>query len=303
VTGPRHGDRIPELARRFRVEPGSKVRLADLDPADKVDFAKKEDGAELLEQGVALLADLQDRLAAEARSGVLVCFQGMDAAGKDGMIKHVMSGVNPQGVRAHSFKAPSAEELGHDYLWRCVRHLPARGEIGIFNRSHYEEVLVVRVRPEILEGQRLPDANGKHLWERRYRQINDWERHLVENGFPVVKLCLNVSGEEQRRRFLKRLDKPEKNWKFQPGDVRERQRWDDYQEAYSEMLSNTSTDWAPWYVIPADRKWFARIAAAAVIVHALTDLDPQFPVVPDDVRREFEAARAELQAEAPTVPG
>jgi PPK2 family polyphosphate:nucleotide phosphotransferase len=248
---------------------------------------------------VARLADLQDRLAAEARYGLLVVLQAMDAAGKDGTIKHVMTGVNPQGVRVHGFKAPSAEELAHDYLWRCVRNLPARGEIGIFNRSHYEEVLVVRVHPEFLAGQRLPpDATGDHLWGHRYRQINDWERDLVENGFPVVKLCLNVSREEQRRRFLKRLETPEKNWKFQPGDVRERQRWDDYQHAYSEMLSHTSTEWAPWYVIPADRKWFARIAAAAVIVHVLTELDPQYPAVPDDIRAEFDAARAELEAES-----
>jgi PPK2 family polyphosphate:nucleotide phosphotransferase len=300
VTAPAHSKRLAELAGRCRVEPGAKVTLADLDPADKADFAKKEDGAELLEQGVALLADLQDRLAAQATHGLLVCFQAMDAAGKDGTIKHVMSGVNPQGVRVHSFKAPSPEELGHDFLWRCVRNLPARGEIGIFNRSHYEEVLVVRVHPEFLEGQRLPpEATGKDIWKRRYRQINEWERHLVENGFAVVKVCLNVSREEQRRRFLKRLDTPEKNWKFQPGDVRERAYWDRYQEAYSEMLSNTSTTWAPWYVIPADRKWFARIAAAAVIAHTLIELDPQYPTVPDDVRREFAAARADLKAETP----
>jgi PPK2 family polyphosphate:nucleotide phosphotransferase len=290
--------RVAELARRFRVEPGSRVALSDFDPADKADFLKKKDGAELLERGVALLADLQERLAAQATHGLLVCLQAMDAAGKDGTIDHVMSGVNPQGVRVHSFKAPSAEELGHDFLWRCVRQLPARGEIGIFNRSHYEEVLVVRVHPELLDGQRLPpESAGQGVWERRYRQINDWERHLVENGFPVLKLWLNVSKEEQRRRFLKRLETPEKNWKFQPGDVRERQRWDDYRHAYSEMLSNTSTEWAPWYVIPADRKWFARIAVSAVIAHTLVELDPQYPVVPDAVRREFAAARAELEVE------
>jgi polyphosphate kinase 2 (PPK2 family) len=196
MTAP-HAKRIAELARRFRVDPGSKVTLGDLDPADKIDFATKEDGAELLDEGVARLADLQERLAAEARSGLLVVLQAMDAAGKDGTIEHVMTGVNPQGVRVHGFKAPSPEELGHDYLWRCARNLPARGEIGIFNRSHYEEVLVVRVHPEFLAGQRLPpEAAGEHLWAHRYRQINDWERHLVENGFPVVKLCLNVSREE-----------------------------------------------------------------------------------------------------------
>jgi PPK2 family polyphosphate:nucleotide phosphotransferase len=211
-----------------------------------------------------------------------------------------MSGVNPQGVRVSGFKVPSAEELDHDYLWRYARRLPARGEIGIFNRSHYEEVLVVRVHPENLDRQKLPrNAKGKEVWNRRYREINDWERYLTDNGFKVVKLFLNLSKEEQRIRFLKRIDRPEKNWKFSSADARERQRWDDYQKAFSEMLSATSTDWAPWYVIPADRKWFARICAAAVLARTLMELDPQYPTVSADARRALVAARDELEAEAP----
>ncbi len=289
--------RAAELAERFRVEPGTKIDITDLDPADKAGLAKA-DAKELLAEGVALLSGLQDRLAAQNTHGLLAVFQAIDAAGKDSTIKHVMSGVNPQGVSVTSFKAPSSEELDHDFLWRCARHVPARGEIGIFNRSHYEEVLVVRVHPEILAGQPLPpEAKGKDVWERRYRQINDWERHLVENGFPVVKLCLHVSREQQRKRFLARLEHPEKNWKFQPGDVRERQHWDEYQKAYSEMLSATSTKWAPWYVIPSDRKWLAQVAASAVIAHALLEIDPQYPSVPEAARADFAAAKAELEAE------
>jgi PPK2 family polyphosphate:nucleotide phosphotransferase len=198
------------------------------------------------------------------------------------------------------FKVPSAEELDHDYLWRYARHLPARGDIGIFNRSHYEEVLVVRVHPENLDRQRLPaEAKGKGVWERRYREINDWERYLTDNGFKVVKLFLNLSKEEQRTRFLKRIDLPEKNWKFSAADVAERGRWDDYQKAFSEMLSATSTRWAPWYVIPADRKWFARICAAAVLVHTLVEIDPRYPVVSEDRRQQLQAVKLELEAEAP----
>ena len=290
--------RIAALAESLRVEPGAKVTLGkDFDPAYRADLAK-EDGAELLARGVALLADYQDRLAAQDTWGVLVCLQGIDASGKDGLVKHVLSGVNPQGVRVHSFKAPSDEELDHDYLWRCIQRLPARGEIGIFNRSHYEEVLVARVHPELLDRQKLPvAAKKKDVWQRRYREINNWEHHLVDNGFRVVKLCLNVSKEEQRLRFLKRLEVPEKNWKFASADVRERQFWDDYQLAYSEMLSSTSTEWAPWHVIPADRKWFARIAAAAVIVHTLIAIDPQYPVVSPEAQQSLAAAKAELESE------
>src|SRR6476660_6809508 len=295
------GKRIAEAVEPLRVEPGRQVDLEqDYNPRYKADFVRKRDGAELLRIGVELLAEYQARLAAQDTWGVLVCLQALDAAGKDGTIRHVMSGVNPQGVRVRSFKVPSTEELDHDYLWRYARELPPRGDIGIFNRSHYEEVLVVRVHPELLDRQKLPpEARGKGVWDRRYREINDWERHLVDNGFRVVKLFLNLSREEQRRRFLRRIDLPDHNWKFSPADARERLRWDDYQEAFSEMLSATSTEWAPWYVIPADRKWFARLATAAVLVHTLTEIDPQYPTVPADTRAEMLQEKEALEAEAP----
>jgi PPK2 family polyphosphate:nucleotide phosphotransferase len=293
--------RIAEFVKALRVEPGSKVTLAkDFDPAYKSDFMTKQDGVELLERGVEILAEYQARLAAQDTYGVLVCLQALDAGGKDGTIRHVMSGVNPQGVSVNSFKVPSDEELQHDYLWRYAKHLPGRGEIGIFNRSHYEEVLVVRVHPEILDRQRLPaESKGKHVWARRYEEINGWERYLVDNGFRVVKLFLNLSKEEQRTRFMKRLDLPEKNWKFSSHDVAEREYWDDYQQAFSEMLSHTSTEWAPWYVIPADRKWFARIAAAAVIAHTLIELDPGYPVVTEEVRADLAKVKTVLEEQAP----
>jgi PPK2 family polyphosphate:nucleotide phosphotransferase len=293
--------RIAELISPLRVRPGSVVDLRkQFDPAWKAGVVKKKDGAELLQTGIALLADYQARLAAQDRYGVLVCLQALDAGGKDGTIRHVMSGVNPQGVRVNGFKVPSAEELDHDYLWRYACRLPGRGEIGIFNRSHYEEVLVVRVHPEILDRQKLPaEARVGRLWHRRYREINDWEHYLTENGYRVVKLFLNLSKEEQRRRFLKRIDRPDRNWKFSSADARERARWDDYQEAFSHMLSATSTEWAPWYVIPADRKWFARICAAAVLAHTLIEIDPQYPSVGEDARRDLLAVKEDLVAEAP----
>ena len=293
--------RIAEFIKPLRVKPGSKVNLArDFDPGYKADFLKKKDGARLLRTGIALLADYQRRLAAQDTYGVLLCLQALDAGGKDGTIRHVMSGVNPQGVHVSNFKVPSAEELDHDYLWRYARRLPARGDIGIFNRSHYEEVLVVRVHPENLDRQRLPkEAKGKGVWDRRYREINDWERYLTDNGFKVVKLFLNLSKEEQRARFLKRIDVPERNWKFSPSDARERQRWDDYQRAFSEMLSATSTRWAPWYVIPADRKWFARICAGAVLAHTLLAIDPHYPEVGEQARRELGVVKQELENQAP----
>jgi PPK2 family polyphosphate:nucleotide phosphotransferase len=291
--------RIADFIAPFRVDPGRRVDLArDFDPGYRDGLIKKEESDELLALGVALLAEYQDRLAAQNTYGLLVILQALDAAGKDGTIRHVMSGVNPQGVVVHSFKAPSQEELDHDYLWRCAKRLPARGQIGIFNRSYYEEVLVVRVHPELLDREQLPpEARSEKIWKRRYREINDWERYLVDNGFPIVKLFLNLSKEEQRQRFLARIDEPHKNWKFSPDDVRERQFWDDYQVAYSEMLSHTSTDWAPWYVIPADHKWFARVAAAAIIANALITIDPQYPTVSDEVRKELLAVRAELEAD------
>jgi PPK2 family polyphosphate:nucleotide phosphotransferase len=297
----KRAERIAELIKPLRVKPGSKVNLAkDFDPGYKAGFLKKKDGAGLLKTGIAMLADYQARLAAQDTYGVLVCLQALDAGGKDGTIRHVMSGVNPQGVQVTGFKVPSAEELDHDYLWRYARHLPARGDIGIFNRSHYEEVLVVRVHPENLDRQRLPaGAKRKGIWERRYREINDWERYLADNGIRVVKMFLNVSKEEQRRRFLRRIELPEKNWKFSASDVGERGHWDAYQRAYSEMLSHTSTESAPWYVLPADHKWFTRLCAAAVIAQTLIDIDPHYPAPDPDARQELEQARHELEAEAP----
>jgi len=294
-------ERIAESIRPFRVEPGSSVDLAkDFDPGYKAGFLRKRASLDVLRQGVQMLTEFQAKLAAQSTHGVLVVLQALDAAGKDGAIRHVMSGVNPQGVHVYSFKVPSAEELAHDYLWRYVRRLPRRGEIAIFNRSHYEEVLVVRVHQEILDHQRLPpEATADGIWHRRYRDINDWERHLVDNGFRVVKLFLNLSNEEQRTRFLRRIDLPDKNWKFSAADVRERQRWDEYQNVFSHMLSHTSTEWAPWYVIPADHKWFARIGVAAVVVNALIELDPQFPTVDEEARRGLLTVKAELENEAP----
>ena len=293
--------RLDKLIEPLQVKPGSKVALGkDFDPRYKADFVRKKDARDFLRTGVTLLAEYQARLAAEASRGVLVVLQAIDAGGKDGTIRHVMSGVNPQGVYVSSFKVPSTEEMRHGYLWRYVQRLPGRGDIAIFNRSHYEEVLVVRVHPENLDRQNLPAADrGPKLWQRRYREINDWERYLSDNGFSIVKLLLNLSKEEQRVRFLKRIDDPDRNWKFSAADAHERQYWDDYQRAFSEMLSATSTEWAPWYVIPADRKWFARICASAAIVHTLATLNPQYPEVSKDIRRELQAAKRELEAEAP----
>jgi PPK2 family polyphosphate:nucleotide phosphotransferase len=282
----------------LRVAPHAKVALpADFDPGARFGLAKKKHGPKLLRQGVALLAEYQARLAAQGNQAVLVVLQAIDAAGKDGTIRHVMTGVNPQGVRVSSFKAPTAEELAHDYLWRHARRLPARGEIGIFNRSHYEEVLAVRVHPENLDREGVEPSQG--IWHRRYREINDWERYLTGNGIRLVKLFLNLSKEEQRVRFLKRIDLPEKNWKFSAADARERRHWDEYQKAYSEMLSHTSTEWAPWHVLPADHKWFTRVCAAAVIASALVDIDPHYPVPDEAAHQDLDRARAELESEAP----
>ena len=293
--------RIAEFVEHLRVEPGSKVTLAeDFDPASKHGVASKKKGKEILTQGVELLAEYQSRLYAQDTHGVLVTLQALDAGGKDGTIRHVMSGVNPQGVSVHSFKVPSSEELDHDYLWRYAQRLPRRGEIGIFNRSHYEEVLVVRVHQELLQRQKLPRKSlDAGIWKRRYREINDWERFLTDNGFRVVKLFLNLSKEEQRFRFLRRIDLPDHNWKFSSADVAEREYWDSYQAAFSEMLSNTSTEWAPWYVIPADRKWYLRIAAAAVIANALIQIDPRYPTVSAAARRDLQKVKKQLEAQAP----
>ena len=280
--------RILKYAELFRVKPGSKVTLADdFDPGFTADVVRKKDAGPTLRRGIALLADYQARLAAQDTYGVLICLQSLDAGGKDGTIRHVMSGVNPQGVAVHGFKVPSAEELNHDFLWRYAQRLPARGEIGIFNRSYYEEVLVVRVHPENLDRQKLP-AESKHgdVWERRYREINDWERYLTDNGIKVVKLFLNLSKEEQRTRFLKRLDLPEKNWKFSSHDVKERERWDDYQTAFSQMLSHTSTSWAPWHVIPADHKWYRNWAIMNILVEQLEALKVEWPAAEYDVEEQ-----------------
>jgi PPK2 family polyphosphate:nucleotide phosphotransferase len=293
--------RLTDFTAQFRVKPGSSVVLPkDFDPSFKAGVKRKKDGVALLEEGVSLLSEYQARLAAQDTWGVLVVLQAMDTAGKDGTIRHMMSGVNPQGVAVHSFKVPSSEELDHDFLWRYAKRLPERGQICIFNRSHYEEVLVVRVHPENLERQKLPrESNTKHIWARRYREINDWERYLSDNGFRIVKLFLNISEEEQRERLLRRIDLPDHNWKFSTADVKERECWGDYQRAFSEMLSHTSTKWAPWHVIPADRKWFARIGAAAVLVHALIELDPHYPTVSKEQKRALTEVKKRLEEQAP----
>ena len=291
--------RIAGFIEPLRVTPGRRVTLArHFDPSYKAGFLDKQAGEELLAQGIELLSEYQERLAAQDTHGVVIVLQALDAAGKDGTIRHVMSGVNPQGVSVHSFKAPSSLELDHDYLWRFACNLPRRGEIGIFNRSYYEEVLVVRVHPEILQNERLPRrARGRDIWKKRYQDINNWERYLTDNGFTVVKLFLNLSKEEQRTRFLRRIDLPDHNWKFSAADVHERSYWEDYQKAFSEMLSATSTEWSPWYVIPADHKWFARIAAAATIADALIAIDPQYPTVDDTTREELQQEKVALERE------
>ncbi len=293
--------RLDEFVELLRVEPGSHVNLKrDFDPAFIAGVNKKKDGVSLLEEGITLMCEYQGRLAAQSTWGVLVVIQALDAAGKDGTIRHVMSGVNPQGVSVNSFKVPSSEELDHDYLWRYARRLPARGQIGIFNRSYYEEVLVVRVHPEILERQKLPKGTkGGDVWKRRYREINGWERYLTDNGFRIVKLFLNLSHEEQRSRFLRRIDLPDHNWKFSTADVQERGYWQSYQKAFSEALTHTSTEWAPWYVIPADRKWFERLAVGMVLAQALIDIDPHFPRVTKRQRDALLEVKQALEAQAP----
>ena len=290
-----------KLVERYRVTDGRKFRLKDCDPGDTA-WLKKSDkprAQEALKAGVQALAELQDMLYAQDRWGVLLVFQAMDAAGKDGAIKHVMSGVNPQGCQVTSFKAPSAEELDHDYLWRCARALPERGRIGIFNRSYYEEVLVVKVHPELLGGQKLPAARvGKRLWKDRYRDIRAWERYLDNNGLVIRKFFLHVSPEEQKKRFLERINEPEKNWKFEAGDVRERGHWDAYMDAYEAAIRETATPACPWYVVPADNKWFTRVVVAAVVVDTLASLDLHYPKVSAEKLEELAACRKVLSAEA-----
>jgi len=281
-----------KLANLYRVNKGKKFSLKDYDPADTAKIQSREHANELLKKGVARMAELQDKLYAQDQLGVLIIFQAMDAAGKDGAIKHVMSGVNPQGCQVYSFKAPSSEELNHDYLWRTAKCLPERGHIGIFNRSYYEEVLVVRVHSELLDNERLPpDLVTKGIWKDRFQDICAWERYLANNGFVVRKFFLNVSKTEQKKRFLDRLEQPEKNWKFSAGDLHERERWGDYMDAYEDMIANTATPHAPWFVIPADNKWFTRLTVAAAIVDTLEDLNLSYPSFGPQKRKELQAAR------------
>jgi len=281
-----------KVARTFCVESGKHFRLKDCDPAATGHWRSKDHAAEALQQGIARTAELQDKLYAQNNWALLLIFQAMDAAGKDGIIKHVMSGVNPQGCQVFSFKAPSELELQHDFLWRTTRCLPERGHIGIFNRSYYEEVLVVRVHPEILKSQRTPPSLvGKNVWEERFEDIRSFERHMARSGTVIRKFFLHVSKKEQKRRFLARLEEPEKNWKFSAADIRERACWDDYQTAYEEMISNTATEYAPWYVVPADNKWFTRLVVSTVVVETLESLDLAYPKVDDAKRKELEAAK------------
>jgi PPK2 family polyphosphate:nucleotide phosphotransferase len=286
-----------KLTKRYRIENGEDFRLKDFDPADTGRLRSKEHAQELLEKGISEMAELQDKLYAQDRWALLLIFQAMDAAGKDGVIKHVMSGVNPQGCQVYAFKAPSSEELNHDYLWRATRLLPERGHIGIFNRSYYEEVLVVRVHPEILKNERIPpELLGKKLWEERFEDIHALERYLWRNGIVVRKFFLNLSKAEQKKRFLARLEEPQKNWKFSAADIHERQYWDDYMRAYEDMMQNTATRHAPWYVVPADNKWYTRVVVAAAIVETLEDLKLSYPASDAKARKELAAARALLEA-------
>ena len=286
-----------QLLQRYRVNHGGKFRLKDIDPADTWRLKSKEHAQQWLEQGVARLTELQDKLYAQNQWAVLLMFQAMDAAGKDGTIKHVMSGVNPQGCMVFSFKAPSAEELSHDYLWRSAKCLPERGRIGIFNRSYYEETLVVRVHRELLQRQRLPqELITKKLWEERFQDINAFERYLTRNGVLIRKFFLHVSRKEQRRRFLDRLEDPNKNWKFSAADMAERGYWDDYMAAYEDMLRHTATPHAPWYVVPADHKWFTRLVVAEAIIDALESLDLNYPEVSPAKRKELAKVRQALEA-------
>ena len=289
-----------DLAGRYRISNGARFRLKDINPRDPWGKRFKPVSDEILKQGCKRMADLQERLYAQDRWSLLVIFQAMDAAGKDGTIKHVMSGVNPQGVEVHAFKAPSSEELDHDFLWRTSRNLPRRGHIGIFNRSYYEETLVVRVHQNILARQQLPrELVSKNIWRERFEDINAFERYLSRQGVVIRKVFLHVSQDEQRRRFLERLDKPEKHWKFSPADVGERAHFTEYMNAYDDMIRHTATEWAPWYVVPADRKWLTRMIVSAVIIDAIQSIDPRFPEVDAATRAEYRKVKAALEAEAP----
>ena len=290
--------RIAKLLKYVRVPEGSKVRLKKHDPAWTGSITDEKEASALLEEGIRRLAKQQGKLYAQDTRSLLLIFQAMDAAGKDGTIRHVMSGVNPQGCQVFNFKAPSEEELDHTYLWRSMKALPERGRIGIHNRSYYEEVLVTKVHPEILASQRLPDdLKDDGVWKRRYREINNFERYLVDNGTVILKFFLNVSKDEQKRRFLARIDEDDKNWKMSVNDVKERTFWSDYMRAYEEMFSNTSTKWAPWHIIPADNKWFTRLAVAAIIYDVLERLDLQYPSLTPEKKAELQRVRKLLIAE------
>lgn len=284
---------------KFRIAEGSKLDLKDHPTNYTGGYTDKQEAVNDLEKNVQRLAALQDKLYAHDAYSLLVIFQAMDAAGKDGAIEHVMSGVNPQGCHVVSFKQPSAEDVDHDFLWRCQKNLPERGKIGIFNRSHYEEVLVVRVHPQILQSSRLPQTtkSDKDIWKKRFKHIRDWEDHLHENGTHIIKFFLNVSKEEQKARFLSRIEEKEKNWKFSMSDVRERGHWDDYMKCYREAIEATSTKRSPWYIIPADKKWFTRLAVSEVIVKKLESLDLHYPVVTAEHQAELAKAKQQLESE------
>ena len=281
-----------KLAKSYRIDDGKHFRLKDFDPAGTGHWHSEDEAKERLQEDIERMRKLQDKLYAQDCWSVLLAFQAMDAAGKDGTINHVMSGVNPEGVQVRSFKAPSNTELQHDFLWRTTVQLPERGHIGIFNRSYYEEVLIVRVHPNVLEGENLPPTLlTKNIWEERFEDIRNFERHLARNGTVIRKFFLHLSKKEQKRRFLARLEEPEKNWKFSAADIHERKYWDDYQNAYEDMIRNTATKHAPWYVIPADNKWFTHLAVAAAVVKTLEELDLSYPKVDAAKRKELEAAR------------
>ena len=288
-------DRIRKMIEPYCIKDGKGFKLKHFDPGDTGDFTKgdKEIFKEALDEGVKILRELQEKLYADDRWSVLLIFQAMDAAGKDGAIKYVFSGINPQGCQVFSFKAPSQEELDHDFLWRCTKNLPERGRFGIFNRSYYEEVLVVKVHPEFLSGQRLPKT-GNNIFEKRYTDINNFEKYLHRNGTIVRKFFLHVSKKEQKKRFLERLDNPDKNWKFSLNDVKERQYWGQYMEAYEEMIRNTSTENAPWFVVPADNKWFARTIVAGAVIDALASLDLEYPKLDKKKLADLDTARQAL---------
>jgi PPK2 family polyphosphate:nucleotide phosphotransferase len=284
-----------KLEKAFRVESGKHFRLKDFDPADTGHWHSKEHAAEALQKGIVRMAELQDKLYAQDCWSLLLIFQALDAAGKDGVIKHVMSGVNPQGCQVFSFKAPSEVELQHDFLWRTTLSLPERGHIGIFNRSYYEEVLVVRVHPQILKGEKIPPSLvGKKIWDERFEDIRSFERHMARNGTVIRKFFLHLSKKEQKNRFLARLDQPGKNWKFSAADIHERQYWDDYQKAYEDMIRNTASAQAPWYVVPADNKWFARLVVSGVIVETLESLGLAYPTVDAEKKKQLAEAKKEL---------